>query len=291
MGEKPSAAITERVYEELEPSTEWVEEEDWYTLLVYVSGFKIQQLKVERDNTNQNLIISGERPLDQANNKWIHFKKQFQVSTNCDTEKISARFDRDMLYIKLPKLITRAAKQDQEKSSSEAPEPQKPENDKPQPQKNEQEQVGQKTASMADTNGTSNGSQDTSKEVADKGKGSVDHKMSEGFLEEKSYRGYSRAPKKVKNRGTGTSQDQNMGEDKKMPRNTSANYENGSINDGARRERGDSGKKDYGDRATLEGAKLRMSRRMMNMVLIILLSFVLGLYLTNLIRFWKKDEN
>ena len=38
METKLRAAITERVYEELEPSTEWVDEEDWYTLLVYVSG-------------------------------------------------------------------------------------------------------------------------------------------------------------------------------------------------------------------------------------------------------------
>ncbi|KAL5830697.1 hypothetical protein ACOSQ3_016115 [Xanthoceras sorbifolium] len=92
-----------REYEDFVPSTGWVREPEYDTLVVYLPGFKKEQLKVQV-TTLRNLRISGERPL--GNNKWSHFRMEFPIPANNDINEISAKFEGGSLYIKHPKVIT-----------------------------------------------------------------------------------------------------------------------------------------------------------------------------------------
>lgn len=58
-------------------------------------------------------MISGEHPTGE--NTWQRFKKTVPVPVNCDSSKITAKFEDLILYITQPKLLAAAEKQDQEK--------------------------------------------------------------------------------------------------------------------------------------------------------------------------------
>ncbi|KAD7117978.1 hypothetical protein R6Q59_005004 [Mikania micrantha] len=90
-----------RVYQDFEPSMEWVPEDDSDTLLVYLPGFAKEQLRVQLKA--RNLIISGERKLHQ--NTWSRFRVEFPVSVNCDLNKISAKFEGSILFVRQPKSV------------------------------------------------------------------------------------------------------------------------------------------------------------------------------------------
>ncbi|KAI3823843.1 hypothetical protein L1987_05288 [Smallanthus sonchifolius] len=113
-----------RVYQDFEPSMEWVPEDDSDTLLVYLPDFAKEQLRVQL--RARNLIISGERKLQQ--NTWSRFHVEFPVSGNCDLNKISAKFEGNMLFVRQPKLITLVAKPEDKPAAvaTPTPTPQKP---------------------------------------------------------------------------------------------------------------------------------------------------------------------
>ncbi|KAK0605229.1 hypothetical protein LWI29_024368 [Acer saccharum] len=95
--------LEEREYEDFTPSTGWVRELEHDTLVVYLPGFKKEQLKVQV-TTLRNLRVSGERAL--GNNKWSRFSLEFPIPANYDTNEITAKFEGSSLYIKHPKTIT-----------------------------------------------------------------------------------------------------------------------------------------------------------------------------------------
>ncbi|KAK2640910.1 hypothetical protein Ddye_022673 [Dipteronia dyeriana] len=92
-----------REYEDFVPSTGWQREPKYDTLVVYLSGFKKEQLKVQV-TTLRNLRVSGEREL--GNNKWSRFSLEFPIPANYETNEITAKFEGGSLYIKHPKIIT-----------------------------------------------------------------------------------------------------------------------------------------------------------------------------------------
>ncbi|XP_060966102.1 inactive protein RESTRICTED TEV MOVEMENT 2-like [Cannabis sativa] len=95
-------------YEEFEPPLEWVKEETSDTLLVFLPGFQKEKLKIQITSTGK-LRISGERLISQ--NKWRRFIKEFELDLNCDTSKISAKFEGGILYVKVPKPTTKTTTQ------------------------------------------------------------------------------------------------------------------------------------------------------------------------------------
>ncbi|KAG5584480.1 hypothetical protein H5410_044914 [Solanum commersonii] len=130
-------AAPNQVYEDFVPTTELVQEQDSDTLLLDLTGFKKEQVRVQLTRTGV-VKISGQRPV--AENKWHRFQKDFPVSQNCDKTKISAKFENGILYVKQPKLITTSSeKKDQELPTSDAQQPK----DEPQPtsQKKDEEQT------------------------------------------------------------------------------------------------------------------------------------------------------
>lgn len=76
----------------------------------------------------RNLIISGERKLNQ--NTWSRFRVEFPVSGYCDLNKISAKFEGNILFVRQPKLITPAPKQEEPKPTTPKQEEPKPEEPK-----------------------------------------------------------------------------------------------------------------------------------------------------------------
>ncbi|CAN1251648.1 Inactive protein RESTRICTED TEV MOVEMENT 2 [Linum perenne] len=99
------SAAAQRSYEDFEPTTEWKREPSADTLLVYLPGFRKDQLKVQVTSSRQ-LRITGERPSGANNsNKWSRFKKEMPIGANYEANEIGARFDKGVLYVKHPKLI------------------------------------------------------------------------------------------------------------------------------------------------------------------------------------------
>ncbi|KAK4407530.1 hypothetical protein Sango_0334000 [Sesamum angolense] len=92
-----------------EPTSDLIHEEECDTLLLYLPGFTKEQLRVQLTRSGI-LKISGIRPV--GDNKWSSFQKDFPVSANCDTNKITAKFEGGILYLRQPKLIVPADKED-----------------------------------------------------------------------------------------------------------------------------------------------------------------------------------
>ncbi|KAK6163987.1 hypothetical protein DH2020_000851 [Rehmannia glutinosa] len=113
-----------------EPLSDFVQEEDCDTLLIYLPGFTKEQLRVQLTRTGV-LKISGTRPL--GDNKWSSFQKDFPVSANCDTNKITAKFEDGILYVRQPKLIVPAEKEEQKTRPSKTPHSRIPADEPPAP--------------------------------------------------------------------------------------------------------------------------------------------------------------
>ncbi|KAJ8552069.1 hypothetical protein K7X08_028512 [Anisodus acutangulus] len=141
MDSKGAAAT--QVYEDFVPTTELVQEQNSDTLLLDLTGFKKEQVRVQLTKTG-TLKISGQRPV-VGQNKALRFQKDFPVSENCDKTKISAKLENGILYVKQPKLITSSEKKDQAMPTTDAQQPKKLA-DEPQPQKKDEVQAkGEKT--------------------------------------------------------------------------------------------------------------------------------------------------
>ncbi|WCJ41566.1 HSP20-like chaperones superfamily protein [Euphorbia peplus] len=92
----------ERSFEDFDPTIEWERDASVDILKVYLPGFRKEQLKVQV-TTTRLLRISGEREL--GDNKGIKFRKEIPISSNYDTNDITAKFERGILFIKHPKSI------------------------------------------------------------------------------------------------------------------------------------------------------------------------------------------
>ncbi|KAL3518749.1 hypothetical protein ACH5RR_021338 [Cinchona calisaya] len=263
-------------YEEFEPSTEIVQEKDCDTILLNVPGFKKDQLRVQL-TPRKVLIISGEKEIDA--NKSIRFQKEFPVSSNYDTTKITAKFERGILYLRQPKLITPEEKQDNKLPA--VPEPQipqkpadtkpqsasKPAKDQPSPQKNVQQKTAEtvstrddqfKQTNVRDAPQKKQENKEEPKATNEKGVDSTETgNLGKKFQEEKtSFPGDK--PEKDSTRAADTTRMENHNKEKVVD----------------------------------VAAKLKTSRRVMNVVLVVLLAIVLGLYSINFFgSFWTTTEN
>ncbi|KAK1566230.1 hypothetical protein QYE76_063263 [Lolium multiflorum] len=98
-------ASRHRVYTAVDPRCVWARTADTDTLVVDVSGFRKEELKVLY-NTSRKLKVTGERPVaGGARARWARFLKSFPVPRSVDTGGIKAVMDKDkaVLYVILPK--------------------------------------------------------------------------------------------------------------------------------------------------------------------------------------------
>ncbi|XP_061954014.1 17.9 kDa class I heat shock protein-like [Populus nigra] len=89
------------VVEEWVPSSAWTEDSNGHYLLVDLPDFKKEEVKLQVDNSGQ-IVVSGER-LVNNNSKVIHFEQKFKLPENSDTDKITGKFDGEILYVTVPK--------------------------------------------------------------------------------------------------------------------------------------------------------------------------------------------
>ncbi|KAL8531076.1 hypothetical protein ACS0TY_007909 [Phlomoides rotata] len=88
-----------------EPSFDLIQEDDCNTLLLYLP----EELRVQLTRSRV-LKISGTRVI--GDNKWSSFQKDFPIPENCDTSRISAKFEEGILYVRQPKVIVPEHKTD-----------------------------------------------------------------------------------------------------------------------------------------------------------------------------------
>ncbi|GKF13503.1 inactive protein restricted TEV movement 2-like protein [Tanacetum coccineum] len=83
---------------------------------------KVQVVSSEQQGSTI-LRIRGERRLHH--NTWSRFRIEFPLSENCDLYKIRVNLEGGILFVKQPKLVSLAAKPEEESPTS-MPTPQKP---------------------------------------------------------------------------------------------------------------------------------------------------------------------
>lgn len=102
---RPPRVNVRRVYEQFKPMSEWRQEDDHDTLLVYLPGFQKEYIKVTTEDLNV-VRVRGERLV--TDNKWSRFQEDFRVPENCEMRGIRARFDGGILTITMPRKIVNA---------------------------------------------------------------------------------------------------------------------------------------------------------------------------------------
>ncbi|KAJ6717124.1 HEAT SHOCK PROTEIN 26 [Salix koriyanagi] len=95
--------LNDQAYEDYNPTLEWVRDAGFDTLLVYIPGFKKQELKVQVTST-RTLRIMGER--SHGDNKRSRFKREIPIPLYYDADQITAKFEGGILQVKHPKKIT-----------------------------------------------------------------------------------------------------------------------------------------------------------------------------------------
>ncbi|TVU45835.1 hypothetical protein EJB05_05338, partial [Eragrostis curvula] len=102
-----------RVYAAVDPRCEWANTENADTLVVDVSGFRKEELKVLY-STNRKLRVTGERQVDGA--QWARFVKVFPVPRSCDASAIRARMNLEhaQLSVVLPKRSSSSSSKDKQ---------------------------------------------------------------------------------------------------------------------------------------------------------------------------------
>ncbi|CAJ1967635.1 unnamed protein product [Sphenostylis stenocarpa] len=91
------------VYQDFEPSFEWVQDQQSDTLLLMLKGFRKENLRVQI-GTNRRLKLRGEEQISE--NKWRRFNKEFTIPSHSNTNGIKAKLEGGILYIRIPKSIT-----------------------------------------------------------------------------------------------------------------------------------------------------------------------------------------
>ncbi|XP_020180966.1 18.1 kDa class I heat shock protein-like [Aegilops tauschii subsp. strangulata] len=96
-----AAGYRSRAVAEVDRRSEWLHGDDFDTLIVDVSGFTRDQLKVQVEPSG-SLKISGERALN-GGRQWCHFLKRFDLSGVFDAAAIKVQLDKGVLYIQVPR--------------------------------------------------------------------------------------------------------------------------------------------------------------------------------------------
>ncbi|KAK4419710.1 hypothetical protein Salat_2383900 [Sesamum alatum] len=232
-----------------EPSSDLIHEEECDTLLLYLPGFTKEQLRVQLTRSGI-LKISGIRPV--GDNKWSSFQKDFPVSANCDTNKISARFEGGILYVRQPKLIVPADKED-----NKTPPPQPTPTTAPPPAQKIDQEPKPATAGVEQSKQTSNNKE-------------ADHSQ-------ESAQGKEAKPTKEK--------------EKAAPRTPTGDERAKTAAEADARRLGNKGPNGGGDYGQLSAAeRLRTARQTVMMILAVVLAIGLGLYVRRMGWYSGKAE-
>ncbi|KAG8088547.1 hypothetical protein GUJ93_ZPchr0010g11159 [Zizania palustris] len=92
-----------RILSEIDPHSEWVRGDEFDTLVVDVTGFSKDHLKVQVEPSG-SLKISGERAVNGGGRQWLHFLKRFDLLPGAagDAAAIKVQLDKGVLYVQVP---------------------------------------------------------------------------------------------------------------------------------------------------------------------------------------------
>ncbi|KAL2238498.1 inactive protein RESTRICTED TEV MOVEMENT 2 [Sesamum indicum] len=254
-----SAGAAASATNSFEPSSDLIHEEECDTLLLYLPGFTKEQLRVQLTRSGI-LKISGIRPV--GDNKWSSFQKDFPVSANCDTNKISAKFEGGILYVRQPKLIVPADKED---NKTPPPQPQQtttPTNEPPPAQKIDQAPKHDEQSKQTSTN----------KEAADHSQESAQIKDAKPTKEKEKEKAAATTSANDKYERTAAQAD--------APQLGNKTTNGGGV------AKADEHKLSAGSPA----AKLRTARQTVMMILAVVFAFGLGIYISRMNWFSGKAE-
>ncbi|MCD7455430.1 hypothetical protein HAX54_028117 [Datura stramonium] len=104
------------VYEDIEPSSGWIEDtENHYLLIDLPEGFKREEVKLQVDIFG-NITVSGERKVGEY--KFIRFQKSTKAPEKSKSEDTSARLEDGILYVIIPKELPENNEGDKEEIDS-----------------------------------------------------------------------------------------------------------------------------------------------------------------------------
>ncbi|EAZ16197.1 hypothetical protein OsJ_31647 [Oryza sativa Japonica Group] len=91
-----------RVLSEIDPHSEWIHGDEFDTLVLDVTGFSKDHLKVQVEASG-SLRISGERAVNGGGRHWLHFLKRFDLPPGAadDASAIKVQLDKGVLYVQV----------------------------------------------------------------------------------------------------------------------------------------------------------------------------------------------
>ncbi|KAL8123532.1 uncharacterized protein LOC141717704 [Apium graveolens] len=96
------ACTSTAMLEELVPPSGWSQDSDSHYLVLDLPGFKKEEVRLQVNNRGE-IITSGERQT-VGNKLVIRFLQNFKIPENSITEKITGKFEGEVLYVTIPKL-------------------------------------------------------------------------------------------------------------------------------------------------------------------------------------------
>ncbi|KAK7292240.1 hypothetical protein RIF29_08017 [Crotalaria pallida] len=103
------------VVEEFIPNSGWAEDPSGHYLLVDLPEFRKEEVNLQVDSSG-NVIVRGERKVNER--KSVHFKLTYPVPEDSDADKITGKFDAGILYVTVPKRISKENKESEIQEAS-----------------------------------------------------------------------------------------------------------------------------------------------------------------------------
>lgn len=77
-------------------------------VILILLDFKKEEVRLQVDDSG-NITVSGERLVN--NNKYVYFEQTFKMPENSDIDKISGKFEGEILYVTVPKQVLEEKKE------------------------------------------------------------------------------------------------------------------------------------------------------------------------------------
>ncbi|XP_048443983.1 inactive protein RESTRICTED TEV MOVEMENT 2-like [Pyrus x bretschneideri] len=107
---RPSTPTRMRV--KIVPSSDWMEDSNGQYLLVDLPEFKKEEVRVEVNIKAGHITISGERQVNERISQY--FEQIFTLPQHSDVDKITGKFDSEILYVTVPKVVAAVEEQKKE---------------------------------------------------------------------------------------------------------------------------------------------------------------------------------
>ncbi|PRQ16110.1 putative HSP20-like chaperone [Rosa chinensis] len=117
-GERLSTFTPTRV--KIVPGSGWTEDSNGHYLLVDLEGFNKEKVKLEVNTTEGHLTVTGERQVNVREH--VYIEENFPIPANSDVDKITGKFDGEILYVTVPKVVA-VVQENKEPEIVEAKEP------------------------------------------------------------------------------------------------------------------------------------------------------------------------